>query len=236
MKEKLPGCVVNCFLASGYDSEEKIVFMDEDAINTIENFVEKRFSNKSGMHSQFLPSAPGSVFEFPPGHKASICRFIKLMKENYNMKHSQIFNCKQKSSHQASTVSSKRPSTPSNSEIVHHSKKMKTCLSSRTRSESSFQSDNKVHIQVKSQIKDWIESHAKGLLKDLTVEHCSINSGKGSGVNVHCEHSNTDIKLQPSCKKDRYKISNWAKHIKPCFLLNFDPGQTKLVFNTGFGN
>jgi len=231
MKEKLPGYVVKCFLASGYDSEENIACMDDDAITTIENFVEKRFSNESGMHSQFLPNNPGSVFEFPPGHKASIRRFIKQMKENYNTKHSQIFNCKQKSSQHESTVSNTRPSTPSSSEMVHHSKKRKICSISRISSETSFHSDSKVHSHVKSQINEWMDSHAKGLLKDLTEEHYSIISGKGTGVNVHCKLCNKDIKLQPSSKNDRYKISNWTKHVKPCFLLNFDPGQTKLVFN-----
>ena len=65
MKEKLPIYVVKCFLVSGYDSEENISYMNEDAVNTMEKFIQKRFSHESSMHSQFLPSDPDSLFEFP---------------------------------------------------------------------------------------------------------------------------------------------------------------------------
>ena len=222
MKEKLPIYVVKCFLASGYDSEENISYMNEDAVNAMEKFVQKRFSHESSMQSQFLPSDPDSLFEFPPGHKASIFRFIKQVKENHNTKHSQIFNCKEKSSHNDGRVSNKRANTTPSNEVAHYSKKMKTCSSSTSPTGHLIQFDSKVHDDLKSQINEWVENHARGMLKDLAEDHYSIALSKErAGVNIHCHLCNKDIKLQPTSKKDKFRISNWTKHIKSCFLLNF---------------
>ena len=231
MKEKLPIYVVKCFLASGYDCEENISYMNEDAVNAMEKFVQKRFSHESSMQSQFLPIDPDSLFEFPPGHKASIFRFIKQVKENHNTKHSQIFNCKEKSSHNDGRVSNKRANTTPSNEVAHYSKKMKTCSSSTSPTGHLIQFDSKVHDDLKSQINEWVENHARGMLKDLAEDHYSIALSKErAGVNIHCHLCNKDIKLQPTSKKDKFRISNWTKHIKSCFLLNFNPGQTKLAF------
>jgi len=97
MKERLPGYVQKCFLTSGFDTEEAIAFMDADSVTTMEMFAEKRYSHDPSMHKKFLLTSSGSSFEFPPGHKASILRLIKQVRENYNTKHSQIFNCQVKS-------------------------------------------------------------------------------------------------------------------------------------------
>ena len=41
MKERLPGYVQKCFLASGFDTEDAIAYMDADSITTMETFVHK---------------------------------------------------------------------------------------------------------------------------------------------------------------------------------------------------
>ena len=68
MKEKLPGYVLKCFLATGFDFEEAIAYMDKDSVKTMETFIEKRFSHDPNMHSQFSVGL-GLPNEFPPGHK-----------------------------------------------------------------------------------------------------------------------------------------------------------------------
>ena len=83
MKKRLPGYVQKCFLASGFETEESIAYMDADSVKTMETFVEKQFSHDSSMHSKFLSTSSGSSFEFPPGHKV-------LILNNYNTKHSHL--------------------------------------------------------------------------------------------------------------------------------------------------
>ena len=43
--------MLKCFLATGFDSEEAIAYMDEDSVKTMETFIEKRFSHDPNMHS-----------------------------------------------------------------------------------------------------------------------------------------------------------------------------------------
>ena len=182
MKNKLPEYVQNCFLASGFDSEEAIVFMDADSVATMEIFVEKRLSHDPSMHNKFLLSSSGS-FEFPPGHKALILRFIKQVRENYNTKHSQIFNHQVKSNTPSTdqgtaTASTKRPQSSRDVEGGHRFKKIKTNsgIISLSASEHTTQCDSKVYRHVKSQINEWVDKQAKvsELFKGLSEEHYSI--------------------------------------------------------------
>jgi len=66
--------------------------MDVDSVTIMEKFVKKWFSHGPSMHSKFLLTSSESSFEFPPGHKALILRFIKQVRENCNTKYSPIFN------------------------------------------------------------------------------------------------------------------------------------------------
>ena len=81
IKEKLSGYIQKCFLASGLDTEESIAYMDVHSVKTMKPFVLKQFSHDPSKHSKFLPTSSGSSFEFPPGHKVLILRFIKQVKE-----------------------------------------------------------------------------------------------------------------------------------------------------------
>ena len=239
MKERLPGYVQKCFLASGFDTEEAIAFMDVESITTMETFVDKRFSHDPSMHSKFLLTSSGSSFEFPPGHRALILRFIKQVRENYNTKHSQIFNRQAKSDNPSqdssqSRILNKRPQSSRDIEIDHRFKKIKTSSNIKNPLENTNQCDSKVYRHVKSQIDEWIDKHAKmsEILKNLSEEHYSIRPAKETGVVVYCQLCKKEIKLQPSSKKDNCRISNWTKHIKSCFLLNYSTGQTKLPFKS----
>ena len=159
MKENLPGYVLKCFLAAGFDSEEAIAYMDTDSVKTMETFIEKRFSHDPSMHSQFSDGL-GVPFEFPPGHKVQIFSFIKQVKENYNRKHSAIFNCTVKPNiptccdSNQDTVSNKRQNSNMNTEKDNHCKKLKTCVDSKS---FSTQPDGMVHRRVKSAINSWIQ-------------------------------------------------------------------------------
>jgi hypothetical protein len=86
MKRHLPEYIVNCFIATGYDCIDTICDMNitpgpTNFINEIEAYIEKRKS--------FLPSCLGSnenfgdsfPFEFPPGHRMQINKFITSLKQ-----------------------------------------------------------------------------------------------------------------------------------------------------------
>jgi len=120
----------------------------------------------------------------------------------------------------------------------HQFKKIKTSSNIKNllenTSQCDSQGDGKVSRHVKSQIDEWIDKHAKisELFKNLSEEHYSVRPAKeGNGMVVYCHLCEKEIKLQPSSKKDNFRISNWTKRIKSCFLLNYSTGQTKLPFN-----
>jgi len=104
------------------------------------------------------------------GHKALILRFIKQVRENYNAKHSQIFNCQAVSDipsqdSSQSRILNKRPQSSKDTEIDHQFKRIKTSLNIKNllqnTSQCDSQGDGKVYSHVKSQIDEWIDKHAK---------------------------------------------------------------------------
>jgi len=123
------------------------------------------------------------------------------MRENYNTKHSQIFNCQVKSDNpsQESTQSrilNKRPQ--SSRDIKHQFKKIKTSSNIKSlTSQCDSQGDGKVSRHVKSQIDEWIDKHAKisELFKSLSEEHYSVRPAKeGIGMVVYCHLCEKEIK------------------------------------------
>ena len=87
MRETLPPYIVECFLVSGFDDLDTIAEMNTDngsknSVSTIESYIDKR--------KAYLPQCLGphhiatlDSFEFPPGHRIRIERFIKNIKCMY---------------------------------------------------------------------------------------------------------------------------------------------------------
>ena len=80
--KKLPRYAANCFVASGYDTIYSIAAMDmsegpENSLNAIETFINKKFPNCR----KFIFSESESSVEFPPGHVASIKKFVDEVKQ-----------------------------------------------------------------------------------------------------------------------------------------------------------
>ena len=101
MDKRLPSYVMNCLKAAGFDELEVIASMDitdgeENSISKIERYIEKRHKNNPEM----LPpcSTPESMnslpFEFPPGHRIRICKFVEEIKQlSKNMSHKAVSQC-----------------------------------------------------------------------------------------------------------------------------------------------
>jgi len=249
MQQKLPEYVINCFHASGFDSEEVISTMDvtsdgsENTMKIMEAYMEKHYSHDPSMRSKFSASLEGP-FEFPPGHKVKICNFVKEVKQNYNKKIVPVFNRAVKPSKPAflplpdSEQQSRKRSNATKSPGNHKKCKLSIEVAlNETHSGLSNPSESKEHMQVKSSIQNWIDHHLSELVRSLNEDHYSINTiNKNAAVtvHVHCKLCNTTIKLQPKFTKTKgiqHGISNWTKHVAPCYLerLKADSGQTKLT-------
>lgn len=73
MQERLPLYIVNCFVASGFDSTEAICCMNisdgtNDSIQEIESFVEKYCDTDTKYFCNPKALCQPKSFIFPPGH------------------------------------------------------------------------------------------------------------------------------------------------------------------------
>ena len=88
MKEKLPPYVVNCLQAAGYDVPGVIVDKDiaqgpGNTIMQIEKFNEKRYPDNPEYYG-YQPSTSNELpFEFPPGHRLRICKFVQEVRTQF---------------------------------------------------------------------------------------------------------------------------------------------------------
>ena len=87
MRKKLPTYIVESLLVSGYDDIVSIAGMNLDegpknSISEIEQYIDKRKAN----YPQCLrPNHPENApFEFPPGHKIRIEKFVCDIKFNHS--------------------------------------------------------------------------------------------------------------------------------------------------------
>ena len=86
MRDKLPPYVVECFMVSGFDDIDAMVEMNtsdgpKNSITIIESYIDKRKSDLPNcMGPNHLPHLP---FEFPPGHRIRIQKFITEIKNKY---------------------------------------------------------------------------------------------------------------------------------------------------------
>jgi len=253
MKQKLPSYVMKCFLAAGFDSEEAIVSMNtniqekENSIKVMEQYIEKRFSHDPTMHSEFSFSL-GVPFEFPPGHVLRICSFVKEVKQNHNRKVSPIFNStvqplQMSVSPEEQTMDScsRKRTIANNLESLgsgRDCKQLRVCIDVPANTELPIESETQSmeQRQVQSSINYWIETHQVELFRGLNKDHYCIKVVKSSAtptVYVKCLLCHTSIKLQPKATKKKglhYGISNWTKHVTPCYLkrIKSDQGQLKL--------
>ena len=90
MNKRLPNYVMNCMRAAGFDELEVIASMnitdnEENIINKIERYIDKRHKSNQEMFppSCTLESMNSLPFEFPPGHRIRICKFVEEIKQLY---------------------------------------------------------------------------------------------------------------------------------------------------------
>lgn len=79
MKKVLPEYICNCLEVTGFDTEDAISEMDDNAITEIEQYIDKRkaslpFCMRQNLH--YTCDVTAMPFEFPPGHHILIKKFI----------------------------------------------------------------------------------------------------------------------------------------------------------------
>lgn len=79
----LPGYVVECFLAAGYDTLGVIGSMDvsHGPLNSLQQ-IEDHINSVHPSDPKFIRGTmPASTFKFPPGHRQTIEAFVKEVKQ-----------------------------------------------------------------------------------------------------------------------------------------------------------
>ena len=86
MKQKLPTYIVQSFLVAGYDTLDAISGMDvtsvpNDSIKMIEDYISSECaSDPRFAHGRRKASSSATVFQFLPGHRQEIVRFVNEIK------------------------------------------------------------------------------------------------------------------------------------------------------------
>ena len=243
MKKSLPGYVVNCMLAAGYDDMNVISAMNVsddqgNSISMIENFIQKHF--KGDAEYSHSPTSKSLLpFEFPPGHRIRICNFVNEVKKIHRAKHnnkSQL-TCKRKRTLDQPITTAKKLKLSLNppNEAVHNMEQNSEGLD-----------ENIVLNNIRQRINKWIQQQKEIRLRNLkenndyTIVIKKSSKTASNMVCIICNGCHATINLQ---KKDStgldtsYLLSNWTKHAKQCkakyakqhTLKNFLPGHSSNV-------
>jgi hypothetical protein len=191
MREKLPQYICNCFEVCGYDRVEAITEMTAKSISEIESYIEKKKMNlPSCMRDCHIDQASVSdPFEFPPGHKILISKFIKSVRER--------------------TLERTIPEPPS--------KKRKT--TSQSTSANKYEDVSTVSNDICKKIRKWSKDFNNGefstmkegtdytvcvKVSELTPAICdaSIRCKCGNAFAIPLGHNSQRV------------ISNWTRHVK----------------------
>ena len=220
MEKRLPRYVVNCFQAAGFGEIEVIASMDvseseANSISKIEEYIQRRHkSNPEMLPPCCSPEPINSLpFEFPPGHRIRICKFVHEVKQIYKNKHSSL-----------------KPASTKHAGSVTTAKKAKLIEQPVDQVPLSV---DEVNCQVHESIDDWIRKQKLMYLSSLKEgKHYSVtvnNRNNGQiAVAVHCTMCRTSIHLHP--QSNHFQISNWTRHTKKCASRYNadDPKQPKL--------
>lgn len=197
MKRTLPEYVVNCFVASGFDTLPVISDMDissepGNSLQEIEHYINDECSEDPGCTRT---ATIGRKFKFPPGHRHAIENFVKEVKELQGKKKMHKRLCEN-----YSMKSTKRKVTSSEPNVVR--------------------SPNQVSSlgDIRRQVAKWQRSQKEQKVLELKEHehfevHVDIKPG-GTFSRIHCQLCGKDYSLGK--KEGKSMISNWTKHVGKC--------------------
>uniref|UniRef100_A0A1X7U191 Uncharacterized protein n=1 Tax=Amphimedon queenslandica TaxID=400682 RepID=A0A1X7U191_AMPQE len=198
-KSLIPTYIINCFEAAGYDTLDAICEMDGDvSISEIEKYIDKQ---KQRLPSCMRPnyddaSDAKTPFEFPPGHRKVISKFIRSVHE------------KHKPASEASGSNLEISPPPS--------KKRKTVKNPEVREDIPVVSQD-----IRGKILHWTKNYNKGELAALEegvdfniVVSKSTSNPEKCNASISCRCGNS-YSITTNAKGERL-ISNWSRHMKLC--------------------
>ena len=218
MKQRLPEYVVNCFISAGFDTLAVIADMDTssepgNSLQVIEEFISNEHPNDPKFTRGTMATG---MFKFPPGHRHTITKFVKDVKQLQEGKRRQP---SKRESDTSSTKAKRRRMTPNSS-------KASLNISDSSSSESiEFAAATQVSTlrDIRRQVTKWQQSqkHAKLRLLKEHQEYDVHVKAKGEGGNliasIECKLCGKSYIL--GLKEGRSMISNWTKHIGKCALI-----------------
>ncbi len=203
MRDRLPSYVVECFVVSGFDDVESITEMNtnegpKNSIKIIESYIEKRKTAiKKCLGPNHLPNLP---FEFPPGHRIRIQKFVQELKIRHKQK----------------TIEPFLPLNTTPPGMKRSSKKRKIEGDETMIMDSIPFTTN----QIRKKIVNWSKINLTSELKEN--EHYTINVSRNAMdssklcVTIRC-HCGTAVTLQQKTNGCQpWQISNWTKHYLKC--------------------
>ena len=216
MKQKLPTYIVQSFLVAGYDTLDAISGMDvtsvpNDSIKMIEDYISSECaSDPRFARGRRKASSSATVFQFLPGHRQEIVRFVNEIKSKKT-----ICTGKRRRHTDCTMPPKKRKEESSaNSEID---------LSA-------------IYMQVRQQVVKWQRNHEDENVKQLQ-EHqqfdilVKLSEDDGHvAASIVCNLCTKSYVLGRS--RGKVAISNWTKHVTKCVKKNRSTPSLHHFFST----
>ena len=205
MQSKLPEYVVNCFVASGYDTLSVIADMDvssnqDSSFNKIEDFINSEYPGDP----KYIHISNSSSLKFPPGHRQTIAKFVQ---EVSSLEAEKQRLCRKR---EASTSTS----------LVKPKKKRFTSMPPEEILTSEENLSAKGHADICRQIVSWQKKQQTMVLKHLKQhEHYEVNvknTARSKVASILCKLCSKSYSL--AFVDNHLQISNWTRHIKKCAL------------------
>ena len=219
MKRKLPEYIVNCFIASGFDTLAIISEMDisskpGNSLQQIEEYITAEHSEDPGCMRDHIFSGN---FKFPPGHRHTIEKFVNEMNELQRKK-----PCKKRECEDRCILQKKKrkvTTSVTDKEIPNFSKSSECA-------DSGYQA--RLLGDIRRQVAKWQQSQKEQKLRELKEHtqfeiHVAVKEGGMLFSNIHCNICGKRYSLG---KKDGLTmISNWTKHVSKCVKSCKNPSQ-----------
>lgn len=214
MRRKLPGYVVECLVAAGYDTLGAIANMNtsHEAGNSLQ-LIEEYINTTHPNDPKFMrANMAASTFRFPPGHRQTIEAFVKEIKQ---LEDEKTRRARKRVSEATCAVPKKK---------LSKAKEMPTYSGNNSSSSSSVDVAPRTQAStltyIRQQFVRWQRLQKDIKLKELKEHeqyevHVKANEvGNDLVASVLCKVCNKTYSLGQ--KEGRLMISNWTKHVTKC--------------------
>lgn len=219
MKKKLPTYIVNCFIATGYDTLDVIADLTNEDITEIEAIIKNDFVGDD----RFLNHATGntsdmSQFKFQPGHRKRILKFIEEAK----------YLVKEKTKKANDSSKHRGQKRKASQLICHRGKKAKTTdhEEEQIRGEISDDDNEGIKCNELGMLMDFRQNFVKWQRQQQVPRYKEIKENKDFLLKINTS-GNQSISAVLHCfmcgkclslgvKSNNILLSNWTRHINSC--------------------